>query len=165
MCDPGLLLQILILCLELLNKSTKSTNQRIGKAYSEKNEFNFRDDMTNSLSSSEDSFHVSIQIDHEKISRQNQPPRNNWYLLHDLMSSTNETQDKDYYMRFPHVSPNKRVESAGQKFRNGRFTIRKLALPKNTHEMRFDENIKDNTSDKFQTGDLIFEKQERKKHF
>jgi hypothetical protein len=77
MCDPGLLLQILILCLELLNKSTKSTNQRIGKAYSEKNEFNFRDDMTNSLSSSEDSFHVSIQIDHEKISRQNQPPRNN----------------------------------------------------------------------------------------
>jgi hypothetical protein len=86
-------------------------------------------------------------------------------LLHDLMSSTNETQDKDYYMRFPHVSPNKRVESAGQKFRNGRFTIRKLALPKNTHDMRFDENIKDNTSDKFQTGDLIFEKQERKKHF
>lgn len=81
------------------------------------------------------------------------------------MSSTNETQDKDYHMRFPHVSPNKRVESAGQKFRNGRFTIRKLALPKNTHEMRFDENIKDNTSDKFQTGNLNLEKQERRNTF
>ena len=58
-------------------KFTKNEHPRIGKAYSEKNEFNFRDSMTDSISSSENSFKVTVQVDHEKIHKQSKPSNHN----------------------------------------------------------------------------------------
>jgi len=48
-----------------------------------------------------------VQIDHDKIRQQHQAHlnRNYWCPAHDLMSSTNETQDKDYNgIKFQNIS-------------------------------------------------------------
>ena len=60
-----------------IDKFTKNEHWRVGKAYSEKNEFNFRDSMKDSISSSENSFKVTVQIDHEKIHKQSKHAHHN----------------------------------------------------------------------------------------
>lgn len=74
--------------------------------------------MTASVSSSDDSYKITVSIDQEKIKRQNLAhPPHQCYHLHELMSSTNETQDKEYNgLRFPNFSPKKQhIASAKSK--------------------------------------------------
>ena len=71
------------------------------------------------------------------------------------MSSTNETQDKDYNFRFPHFNKNEKKEQKGKKYRNGRFTIKKLPINKNNERLSHPEQLKNNH---FENKDSSFEK-------
>lgn len=68
-----------------------------------------------------------MQIDREKLKKQNNPQNHNqYYVLHDIMSSTNETQDKESLnMKLQQISPRQQIDVPDSRFKNGRFTIRK----------------------------------------
>lgn len=153
--------------LNQVRNRTPTNHQRIGKAFSEKNEFNLRDSLTNSMNSSDDSFRVYVQIDQEKIRKQNQEHAHNpFFHVQDVMSSTNETQDKECNaLRFPQLSPRKSMkETYVKKYRNGRFVIKKYKEEPNkqlskTHIYdNFSQPIRDDVSDQFDQDELIFER-------
>lgn len=150
-----------------IRNGSPTNHQRIGKAFSEKNEFNLRDSLTNSMNSSDDSFRVYVQIDQEKIRKQNQEHAHNpCFHLQDVMSSTNETQDKECNaLRFPQLSPRKSTkETYVKKYRNGRFVIKKYKEEPNkqlhkTHIYdNFSQPIRDDVSEQLDQDELIFER-------
>ena len=123
------------------------------------NEFNFRDSMTDCFSSSENSFKVTVEIDHEKIHNHNKPSTyNNCYILHELMSSTSETLDKEKNSRFLQFNKQRRNEPKDQKFRKGRFTIKKMPLKKTDPPQEYKKDMPHNYPKQYQCKNCAFEK-------